>query len=77
MIWAPLYMLVCVQALSGIWSGRLPECWKSEPESEDEFKGVVEWEPVDGIDCALKQTVDCQLQIVRCESTCGVDMSGP
>ena len=28
--------------------------WKSEPEGEEELEGVVEWEPVDGVDQALK-----------------------
>jgi len=32
------------------------ECWESEPQSKDKLEGVVEWEPVDGIDGALKQS---------------------
>lgn len=35
----------------------LPSHWESEPENEDELECVVEWEPVDGADQALK---DCQ-----------------
>jgi len=32
------------------------EYWESEPQSKDKLEGVVEWEPVDGIDGALKQS---------------------
>lgn len=33
-----------------------PSLWKSEPEGEDKLEGVVEWEPVDGVDQALEDT---------------------
>jgi len=36
------------------------ECWKSKPESKDEFEGVVEWEPVDSVDGALKESQECE-----------------
>jgi len=36
------------------------ESWKSEPEGKNEFKCVVEWEPVDSIDCALEESQECE-----------------
>lgn len=30
--------------------------WKSKPQNEDEFEGVIEWKPVDGVDGALKNS---------------------
>jgi len=32
---------------------------KRHPEDEDEFEGVVEWEPVNGVDHALKHRQEC------------------
>ena len=31
-----------------------PSLWESKPEGEDKLEGVVEWEPVDGVDQAFK-----------------------
>jgi len=36
------------------------ESWESEPEGKNEFECVVEWEPVDSIDCALKESQECE-----------------
>jgi len=33
---------------------------KSHPEDEDELEGVVEWEPVDGVDRALEDGEECK-----------------
>lgn len=37
-----------------------PEGWESKPESQKELEGIVEREPVDGIDQALKDTENGQ-----------------
>jgi len=34
---------------------RASSLWESHPEDEDELEGVVEWEPVDGINGALEE----------------------
>ena len=35
---------------------RVPSLRKSHPKDEDELEGVVEWEPVDGIDGGLNDS---------------------
>jgi hypothetical protein len=39
------------------WTGRIPGLRKSHPEDKDELEGVVEWEPVNGVDRRLD---DCE-----------------
>lgn len=41
-------------ALSWGWMQDLPGLRESHPQDEDELEGVVEWEPVDGVDGGLK-----------------------
>jgi hypothetical protein len=31
-----------------------PGSWEGEPENEDELECVVEWEPVNSVDCTLE-----------------------
>lgn len=36
--------------------GHSPSNWECQPEDKDELEGVVEWEPVDSADSALKDS---------------------
>jgi hypothetical protein len=50
--WAPLRDLLAITfILGGVF---IPKLGKSEPESQDELEGVIEWEPVHSADQALK-----------------------
>lgn len=51
-IWEPLDILLVESTRCGIEN--LPSYWKSQPEDKDKLEGVVEWEPVDRTDGALK-----------------------
>lgn len=49
----------CQYFQSIVWdcnSMHSPELGESEPQDEDEFEGVEEREPVDGVDCTFKDT---------------------